>query len=541
MYSPIPNPPSKFACPCFAWTQQQRNRVYGPQEGSTYKAPAFEFKSVETIERPKKLLCQSCCEYLFAKVAVEPKFKSVVLGKRLAPDDRDLNEITDRPMTVSIERLHCDSCAGIQKITRKYFSVPKDERDHRGTLPAPKRRIVDPTASETQKKEMKQKTATPRRPSPTRACAKLESRKRRMRVPRICLNQPRKDCCFNAMDFRHTGSSPQIPNRVYAIPSSPANRMRKMPVASSNSGSPVSPPTTTSILLSPVVPGKECTMDDAPTTQRVSIKLNVKKQTTPSPIAPKSATSKARPPPSASIKMTDTLGQRGPFPPTFQPATPPPPTRRPVSTAEEVRALIPAKGMTPTELLAKAGLAQCGKAKLAEIDLLWKTVARVEGKKLYLKSVDNTGGQVKTAGTAMTGVAMESPSTFTPSAPAVGVGYSTSTKACQPQKRTTSQAAQQTSASAASTNSNVFVSRKPKPKKQTPTPGVNILMKQANAAPQTSSSSSVQPQEQRPIPGLFLLSQESNGPKPNLFPRPSQPKTPSRQPHVANVDEDEEL
>lgn len=418
MYSPIPNPPCKFACPCYVWTKQQRDRLYRPQQGSTYKKPTFEFKLVETIERPKKLLCNSCCEYLFANRAVEPKFESVVLGKRLAPDERDLGELLYRPMTVDIERPHRDSCAGTKKITRKYFSVLKDECDHHGTLPAPKRRMVDTAANETQKKETKQKTTTPRRPSPTRACAKLESKKRHMKLPRICLNLPRKDCCFNAMDFYHTGKSPPIPNKVYTVPSSPAVHMREMPVASSNSGSPATPTTTTSIPLSPVVPGKEVTMVDLPPTGPISTKLNVTQQ-------------------------------------------------------------------------------------------------------------------------AMTGVATKSPGTPSPSAPVAGAGYSTSSKACQPQKRTSSQAAQHPAASVASTNSHVFVSRKSKEKKQTPTAGVNILLKQANAAGQTSLSNSAQ--EQPPIPGLTLLSQASSGPNPKSFPQLSQTKKPSHQAYAEDADEDEEL
>ena len=362
MYPPIPNPPSKFACPCFAWTQQQRDRLDGPQQGSTYKNPAFEFKQVETIERPKKPLCKSCRKYLFAGRMIKSKF----LGKRLALDDGDVDEKPHRPMTVDVERAQCDSSAGMKKIIRKYFTVEKDERDHRGTLPAPKRRAVDIAADGTQK------TAIPRRQSPTRACAKLASRKRHMKDPRVCLNKPRKDCCFNAMDFYyHIGNSPPITDNTYTMPSSPTSHMSETPVASSNSGIP-SPPTTTTtnISLSPVVPGKEVTMVDVPPTNPINIKPHVAQHTTSSPFTAKSSIFNARQPPSANVTINDVPEQRGPSAPTSQPWAP----------------------------AAGAGYSTSSKA---------------------------CQPQKKTASQA----------TQPPSAPAAGAGYSTSSKACQPQKK----------------------------------------------------------------------------------------------------------
>ena len=200
-----------------------------------------------------------------------------------------------------------------------------------------------------------------------------------------------------------------------------------------------------------------------------------------------------------------------------------------ISTAEEVRALIPPGGITPTEFMAKAGLARCGQAKIAEIQLLWKKVAKLERGKLYPKPLNTIGGDVKKEGTAMTAMATQSPVTPTPSALAMGAGYSTSSKACQPRTRTSPQAVQQPSTPAPTAHDNVFLPRKPKPKKQTPTPGLNILMRQANAAGAPK------------IPGLTLLEQNPNGPKPNLFPQPSQATKKPNQPSVEDMDEDEEL
>lgn len=221
--------------------------------------------------------------------------------------------------------------------------------------------------------------------------------------------------------------------------------------------------------------------------------------------------------------------QDGLSPPISQPSPATPTTPKTISTAEEVSALIPPGGITPTEFMVKAGLARCGQAKMAEIQLLWKKVARLERGKLYPKPINPVGGDIKKEGTAMTAMATPSPVTSTPSAPAMGAGYSTSSKACQPQKRTSTQPVQQPSTPAPRTHDNVFLPRKAKPKKQTPTPGLNILMKQANAA------------EGPRIPGLTLLEQASNGPKPKLFPQPSQATKKPHQPSVEDMDEDEEL
>ena len=498
--APIWNPPSKFGCKCYSYTQQLVDLIPGPR-WSMNSANGMATESLRPkldVPMPKDPLCTDCTQQIAdAKKSPKrvrgkpsPESREAMLdkfpGKRLIPEESASSHEEVRRLDIAgVEYIGCFGVPRTRKVIRKLFSISEDQHDHYVSLPALKRRKVDAVAPELYKqhitapeeesplracvqveshKNKEKHITTHRRLSPTRACAKLESRKRHMKLPRICLNKPRKDCCFNAMDFYHTGNSPPLGNKVYTIPSSPADHMRQSPVASSNSGSPASPTTTTSNPLFPVVPGKQCTMVDAPKTQPFRIKLNVKQQTTPSPIGAKSTTSKGRPPPSASIKMTDRPGQHVLSPPTSQPSTPPPPMRKPTSTAEEVRALIAPHGITPSDFTAKAGLAGCGKTKLVEIQVLWKAVARLEGKKLYPKSVDNTGGQVKSAGTTMTGVAMKSPSTSKPSAPAAANGYSTSSKACQPQKRTSSQAAQNPAVPVANANIHVFVARQPKPK-----------------------------------------------------------------------------
>ena len=87
--------------------------------------------------------------------------------------------------------------------------------------------------------------------------------------------------------------------------------------------------------------------------------------------------------------------QRGPSPPTSRPSSPPPPAPKPISTAEEARALIPPGGITSKEFMARAGIAQGEKAKLAAMMPLIKAVARIEGGKLFPKAIGNEGAVMK--------------------------------------------------------------------------------------------------------------------------------------------------
>ena len=98
--------------------------------------------------------------------------------------------------------------------------------------------------------------------------------------------------------------------------------------------------------------------------------------------------------------------QRGPSPPTSRPSSPPPPAPKLISTAEDVRALIPPGGIITKDFMAKAGIAG-QKEKLAQMMPLIRAVARFDSGKLVLKAANGGGVEVKKESTAMTGVKKE--------------------------------------------------------------------------------------------------------------------------------------
>ena len=106
------------------------------------------------------------------------------------------------------------------------------------------------------------------------------------------------------------------------------------------------------------------------------------------------------------LKVNLKVKQRGPSPPTSRPSSPPPPAApKPISTAEEARALIPSGGITSKEFMARAGIAQ--REHFARLMPLIKSVARFEGGKIFPKAVGNAAMDVKKEPTAVTGVKKE--------------------------------------------------------------------------------------------------------------------------------------
>ena len=63
---------------------------------------------------------------------------------------------------------------------------------------------------------------------------------------------------------------------------------------------------------------------------------------------------------------------------------------KPISTAEDVRALIPSGGITPREFRALAGIGK-SRAKLIQMLPLIQAVGRMDGGKLFPKTVGNAG------------------------------------------------------------------------------------------------------------------------------------------------------
>lgn len=106
------------------------------------------------------------------------------------------------------------------------------------------------------------------------------------------------------------------------------------------------------------------------------------------------------------LKVNLKVKQRGASPPTSRPSSPPPPAPKPISTAEDVRALIPPGGIITKDFMAKAGIAG-QKEKLAQMMPLIRAVARFDSGKLVLKAANSGGAEPKKEPTAMTGVKKE--------------------------------------------------------------------------------------------------------------------------------------
>ena len=94
------------------------------------------------------------------------------------------------------------------------------------------------------------------------------------------------------------------------------------------------------------------------------------------------------------LKLKSTV--KSASPPTSRPSSPPPPAIKPITTAEEARALIPPGGIASKEFMAKAGASGAsGKENLAMIMPLIKAVARIENGRIYPKLPKGTALEVK--------------------------------------------------------------------------------------------------------------------------------------------------
>ncbi len=172
------NPPSKFACPCYPYTQQVLDWILGPQSSL-----AFSNKAATELLRPKfdipvpgKPLCTGCSQKIAdaekspKRVTVRLSPESIIgkfLGKRLVPQGEESHhEKLRHPDIADVEYMNDDAFPHTKGFRRKLFSIPRAKDDPRGSLPSLKRRKVEVVAPEPEKEE----TAAPRRPSPTSSC-----------------------------------------------------------------------------------------------------------------------------------------------------------------------------------------------------------------------------------------------------------------------------------------------------------------------------------------------------------------------------------
>ena len=320
MSSIIWNPPSKYSCPCYPYTQQMMDWYRGPQAGLTGNEGVVEYLRPKTnIPAPTQPICRSCYQLLAdahnqcpSKDVKQPPEQRVgkFLGKRKEPEEEEVDSPTCVTKIDFIEVLGYVDCYGNNMVACELASLSKIKYKHGTHESSPKRRKSDnPSISsdvvtcsmsgtESPPSSPPPRASRPRK-SPDRQRAKQRSDYRRWRMLR--LHQDKSPKCANhrdEMEYYHTGRSPPIQNTALPIPPSTPCNMAVAPTPQNDVSTPCPLPKATSIPLSPVYAGEEIAMQEAPAT-KAKIKLNVNPQSdVPTKAAKATAQSSSGPIPS---------------------------------------------------------------------------------------------------------------------------------------------------------------------------------------------------------------------------------------------------